>query len=122
VRLARLKDDGQSCLGLLHERWWTVERPWKDNELRISCIPVGVYQVERHDSPSKGDCYEILDVPERTHILIHVANWSHELMGCIAPGTGINLMNPMVQHSRDALNEMFDELPDEFELEIVNAF
>ena len=118
MKLHRIKDDGVTCLGLLHERWWTCERPWKNNALRVSCIPTGVYVVRRHDSPSKGDCWEVLDVPERTHILIHVANWSHELMGCIAPGQGIDLRGNKVNYSRNALNEMFEELPDRWELEI----
>ena len=117
--LRRFFDDGVTTLGLLDGKFWTVERPWLDNQLRISCIPTGEYKVKRHISPSKGTCYSVEDVPGRTHILIHVANWSHELMGCIAPGVGVALTpTPMVTTSRNALNAMFNEYPDEFELEI----
>ena len=122
MKLVRLKDDGVSCLGMLDGRWWTIERPWLDNQLRISCIPVDMYEVKRHVSPSKGLCWSVEDVIGRTHILIHVANWSHELMGCIAPGLNINSSESMVASSRKALNEMLDTLPDQWELEIVNAF
>ena len=109
-------------LGLMNETWWTVATPWLNNQLRVSCIPAGVYQIERHISPSKGQCFAVLDVPDRTHILIHVANWSHELMGCIAPGIGIDLGENMVTSSRRALNEMLEELPAAWELEIIDAY
>ncbi len=99
-----------------------MERPWLNNAVRLSCIPAGVYTVVRHDSPSKGECFWIKDVPNRTHILIHVANWAHELMGCIAPGVGVNLVpTPMVTSSRDAMNELLRTLDDEWELEIIDG-
>ncbi len=122
IKLQRLRDDGQATLGSFGGLWWTVERPWLDNQRRISCIPVGVYQVRRHVSPSKGECFEVLDVPERTHILIHIANWSYELMGCIAPGMGILSGERMVTSSRLALEDMLAILPEEWELEITNAW
>ncbi len=119
--LTRIKDNGEATIGLLGGQWWTVERPWKDNALGVSCIPAGDYVVRKHVSPSKGACFEIQDVPERTHILIHVANWSRELQGCIAPGQGINLRSDMVTSSRAALDEMLLKIEDEWTLEIRNA-
>jgi hypothetical protein len=121
MKLVRYKDDGETTLGLLDGRWWTVERPWKDNARSISCIPTGTYQVTRHLSPSKGECFAIHNVEGRDHILIHVANWSHDVEGCIGPGMGVNLKQSMVTSSGAAMKELLDELPDEFELEIVSA-
>lgn len=64
----------------------TVELPWKDNERRISCIPPGIYTAIKHHSPKFGPCLWIQDVPGRSEILIHPANFWHDLLGCIAPG------------------------------------
>ena len=32
----------------------TMELPWRDNERRLSCIPTGVYNVVKHQSPKFG--------------------------------------------------------------------
>lgn len=66
---------------------YTVERPWLDNALRVSCIPEGEYALElgrynRGDYPA----YEILDVPGRTHIKVHKGNAPSEFAGCIGLG------------------------------------
>lgn len=74
--------DGFSCA--------TVERPWKDNEQSISCIPEGTYRCEFGKSsrniPISDKAYEVLNVPKRTSIKIHVANWPEDLEGCIGLG------------------------------------
>ena len=67
-----------SCLSL--------ELPWKDNKNNISRIPEGIYDGELHESPTFGLCVWIKSVPQRSEILIHVANYFHDLRGCIAPG------------------------------------
>ena len=72
-------------------------------------------------TPSKGRVFKIHDVPDRTDILFHVANWSRELLGCVAPGVGVDLRQDMVTASRLALDEMLEELPDEWTLEVVYA-
>jgi len=122
MKLVRVKSTPLVTLGLLDGTWWTVENPWLDNQVRVSCIPAGVYTVKRHESPSKGLCWSVPDVLDRTFILIHVANWAKDVLGCIGVGTGIVLANDMVTSSKDALKQMLDELPDEWELEIVDAF
>ena len=67
--------------------YWTVERPWKDNTPKISCIPEGKYQIKLQPSPHFGrDMPTLQDVPGRSHILIHPANLASELEGCIAIG------------------------------------
>jgi hypothetical protein len=65
---------------------YTLELPWKDNKTGISCIPVGTYKVKRHTSPKFGKCFWLQDVPNRSEILIHPANYTRQLRGCIAVG------------------------------------
>lgn len=64
----------------------TLELPWRNNQVMISCIPKGVYKVVPRNSPKYGDHLHILDVPGRTLILIHQANYVDQLLGCIAVG------------------------------------
>jgi hypothetical protein len=74
----------------------TAELPWKDNEPYVSCIPEGTYQAIKVMSHKRGyEVFEIVSVPGRTLIQIHVANapmrpinkeGETELLGCIAPG------------------------------------
>lgn len=98
----------------------TVERPWLDNAPNISCIPQNTYICKRVNSPRFGNTFEVTNVPNRTHILIHAANFPHELQGCIAVGTELMADKVAVASSRKALNKLYEELAniDEFELEI----
>lgn len=65
---------------------FTLELPWKENRQNISCIPVGRYQVVPRYSEKYSHHLHILDVPGREWILIHEANYVHQLRGCIAVG------------------------------------
>lgn len=64
----------------------TLERPWLDNKREVSCIPVGTYIAKRIISPSHGEVFEIVDVPNRTNILIHIGNVLKDSAGCILIG------------------------------------
>jgi hypothetical protein len=62
------------------------ELPDLDNERRISCIPPGQYVMQKvKGHPRFGDCFLLLDVPNRSEIFIHCANKVTQLLGCIAP-------------------------------------
>lgn len=71
----------------------TIELPWKNNKKGESCIAEGEYILELHRSPSKGECLKV-KMPNgsgvlpgnRQDVLVHVANYTKELLGCIAPG------------------------------------
>ena len=83
---------------------WTIERPWLNNVPFKSCIPTGQYKVRRTNSPRFGpDTWQVQDVPDRTHILFHVANTSADVVGCI--GCGISLYPDLngVGNSRKAM-------------------
>lgn len=67
---------------------YTVERPRLDNAPSVSCIPIGEYGVARgYYNAGAYDCVDILDVPGRSLIKIHVANVPSELAGCVALGS-----------------------------------
>lgn len=76
------------------EKFKTGELPWRDNARGKSCVPAGEYLVEWDPSPKYGFKYELRDVPGRTVILIHSANFmgdedkglKAEVDGCIALG------------------------------------
>ena len=78
---------------------YTIELPWKNNEKRVSCIPVGKYFIRKRYSAKYKWHLELVDVPNRTYILIHPANNAQkELRGCIAPvtklsGPGLGLLS-----------------------------
>lgn len=72
--------------GVANPIWHTIEKPWRDNEVKVSCIPEGEYQVVSYSSAKYPDAWELKDVDGRTYILIHPANWESQLQGCIAPG------------------------------------
>lgn len=72
----------------------TMERPWLNNQPMVSCIPEGVYKLALRDSSVVGRTthgahlqgWEVTDVPRRQFIMIHIANFPHELEGCIGIG------------------------------------
>lgn len=68
----------------------TLELPWENNASGISCIPAGSYRMAYVHSPRYGrKMWRVLDVPKRSGILIHAANFVRQLRGCIAPGLGL---------------------------------
>ena len=91
----------------------SLEKPFIDldgnghGDPQKSCITAGTYRCEWRLSPKWGWSYEVTNVPGRSHILIHPANWEHQLLGCIALGTGRGTLNgkPAIAHSRDAIKE-----------------
>ncbi len=100
----------------------TLELPWKDNKLRVSCIPCGTYLVKKRKSAKYGWHFHITDVEGRSYILIHNANYFHQLKGCIAVGNshtdidGDGLRD--VTSSKSTMKQLNRLLPDEFELTI----
>lgn len=96
LEINRYKDNGKQTDGyaLLYDdagniiySFLTLELPWKDNKNKISCIPADTYIAHKHHSPKFGEALWIKDVSGRSEILIHPANYFHQLLGCIAPGS-----------------------------------
>ena len=106
-RFAYLDDRTMGVLTHGDQQWWTVEKPWKDNQPFESCIPEGSYKMGRHDSPKFGkNTWHILEVPDRSYILIHAGNTPADVVGCIALGKSLRINADGVSSSRTALNEL----------------
>ena len=83
---------------------YTIENPWLDNKPYVSCIPTGTYKAFRRTSPSNGNVIELKDVPNRTFIQFHVANFPEDVKGCI--GVGLSKEDGAVYESKKAMNEI----------------
>jgi hypothetical protein len=74
----------------------------------VAC-PAGTYDLELYDSPKNGkNTLQLKNVPNRRNIQIHVANFPHELLGCLAPGKSYGL--DCVMSSRIALNALREKV------------
>ena len=92
---------------------FTVERPWLNNKPTVSCIPEGTYPCQPRKYYRGGyEAIEVLDVPDRSYILIHRGNTMDDLAGCIAPGMDLGYVNKKwaVTNSREAFAYVMDEL------------
>lgn len=77
-----------------------LELPWRDNRRKMSCVPPGEYRCTLTNSPKFGRVYILANVPGRSHVLIHPANfagdstlgWTTQLEGCIAPCMRVGTM------------------------------
>ena len=102
---------------------FTVERAWLGNRRNESCIPPGVYQCKPFSGEKFKDVFEVCDVPERSYILFHAANYPSQLQGCIAPGlqqVTQRVDEPAVMNSRAAMDVLREAVPDDgFELEVL---
>ena len=95
----------------------SLELPQKNNEQNISCILAGSYICRYENHKTKGECYRIIDVPNRDGILIHILNFSSETQGCI--GVGKTMVYPtMINSSKVALAELIKYCGKEFRLTI----
>ncbi len=109
---------------------YSGELPWRSNTSNISCIPAGIYIVQRIVSPKHGPCYCLTDVPGRTDVEVHRGNWcgdvdlgfKSDVKGCIITGRALGSLagQASVLSSGDALKGLeadLECLP--FQLEIV---
>jgi hypothetical protein len=104
----------------------TLEDAWRDNERMISCIPQGRYAVKLHRSPKFGTTYQVMDVPQRDHILIHAGNTHKNTNGCILLGMQYGKIEheSAVLASRSAFLQFMDRMGNapEAQLIIIDAY
>ena len=105
-----------------------VEQPWRNNQPFISCISAGEYELHRFKRKNGDDALvfinEEMGVTEwkeshskRYTCLIHIANWPHNVEGCLGPGddfvcNSMERTEPMVTHSAltmDRLLRLYDK-------------
>ena len=99
---------------------YTAEQPWRDNEPYKSCVPAGVYELVKFNSPKYGATFALknhdLDVgvfegeAKRFACVIHAANWPKQLQGCVAVGLDSIVLSGelAVSSSREATSKLLD--------------
>lgn len=60
----------------------TLERPWLANQVGVSCIPAGEYEVHR-DVFGRHTWFSVRNVKGRTHIEMHQGSEPWHSQGCI---------------------------------------
>lgn len=99
--LIRVKQSSEQTLGYLSVfegekkvfECRTLELPHRNNERNISSIPEGEYLAKKVNSPTYGNVFEVLNVPNRSHILIHAGNFYTDTKGCIIVGNAFRDIN-----------------------------
>ena len=89
---------------------FNLELSWNKNKRNISCIPEGRYDANwEYNQGFKCDIVRLHNVPERSGILIHPANYLHELRGCIAPCTRFDMSEKTYkgEASRPILQQLY---------------
>ena len=105
---------------------YTVERPWKNNEAFVSCVPIGQYICHWRPTTTsvpgvfsgstwylEGHTVSIdRSTKDRCRVAIHAANRGSELGGCIAPGLRLGFLKDewCVSNSNQALTAMLDKI------------
>ena len=122
LTLARFCYSPLGVFGRLNQ-FYTVERPWLNNQPFLSCIPTGTYLCVRKTFPKHGETFEVTGVPGRSAILFHAGNTIHDFEGCIGLGLGLGAINGYwaVTASRAAMAEFFNEFAEinEFQLTVI---
>jgi hypothetical protein len=123
-----IRDDGFPWL-------LTLEDEQKQNRRGVSAIPEGTYVVLRTATPKHGECFMVMNVPDRSAILIHSGNTEKDTEGCILLGkefgtitgrdedSGAVEKQTAVLRSKEAIKEFMAYLEGEgaFSLRIVNV-
>lgn len=113
----------------------TLEESWKGNANNISCIPAGFYRCKRVHKPIHGECFQIMDVPGRSDVLIHWGNTEIDTEGCVITGESFGTLKALdddtnqvenqaaVLNSKSAYKKFMDRMAgiDEFNLAVAWA-
>ena len=91
--------------GLIGSPLATLEPPWRDNRVDVSCIPEGDYVLVFLRSPKFEDALmpHLLAVPGRTEVMIHVGNYPVDTKGCILVGMERGVDDRSIRRSGVAL-------------------
>ena len=72
-------------------------------------MPAGTYLVKVTQSPDLGyRCPEVLGVPGRTGIRIHIGNFGKDTLGCVLVGLDATSDHLAVEHSTVAFKSLMD--------------
>lgn len=113
--LGRLEaeDSAQICV--------TLEEPWRDangdgiGDRSVSRIPPGEYLCKRDmhgkSKPNPYEVWEVLGVPGRSEIHIHIGNAATDTEGCILVGSAFHGLNA-ISGSKHAFDKLMRETKD----------
>jgi hypothetical protein len=99
----------------------TLELPWLDNQPDISCIPTGTYHCEQFESPEHGQVWQVMNVLDRSDVLLHEGNYLSNTKGCILCAFQFAGNAPAILTSDLAIAFLRNTLPSEFDLIIVDS-
>jgi Family of unknown function (DUF5675) len=88
-------------------------------ERKAVAIPEGTYHGYKRDSARFGMRVVGIDVPNRTDIECHPANFPSQLMGCIAVGESID--GGAIDNSRAAFDLMMRTVPETFTVTVSSS-
>lgn len=114
ITLDRLYQSSDCTLGVLSSNdgllCFTLENPWLDNQVSISCIPEGHYTCKPHNGRKYQNTWEVTSVSGRSAILFHSGNVEKDTRGCILPGLTKGVLNGKraVLGSRLAMEKLRD--------------
>ncbi len=104
------------CKGV---NFFTLELPWFDNQVNISCVYPGLYKAKKYISPKHGEVVLLENRSGRTYIEMHAGNYTSQIQGCILPGNMIKYINsdniPDVGNSKITMNKILDLITSEIE-------
>ncbi|MFT4018920.1 MAG: DUF5675 family protein [Agriterribacter sp.] len=85
---------------------YTMELPFRGNINDISSIPKGKFDAIIRTDKKLGWRIELLNVPNREHIQIHLGNYTSDITGCTLVGKSVDTNNCSVGKSKDAIKEI----------------
>ena len=102
----------------------SLERGWRNNENRVSCVPLGTYTVVlEYSDKFEMDLWELKNVPNRSECKFHSANYWFQLNGCIALGrTLADIKNDDYQDvtsSKSTMKDFHEALKGETQIDLI---
>ena len=102
----------------------SLERGWRSNQKRVSCVPLGTYTaVLEWSDRFQRDLWELKNVPNRDECKFHSANYWYQLNGCIALGRSLADINKDgyqdVTSSRSTINAFHKSLEGETQIDVI---
>lgn len=85
---------------------YTMELPYRGNLNYLSSIPKGKYEAFIRTDKAIGWRIELVGVPKRDSIQIHLGNYTSDITGCILVGKVVRTENCTVEKSKDAIKEI----------------
>ena len=109
LRLIRLEENfkfGTFGVWVVNSRMMcvTLEPADLENRKNVSSIPAQQYICERYSSEKYPNTFQIMNVPDRTKVLIHPGNTKYHTEGCILLAQHVGLLNVGGATSRGVLN------------------